>query len=164
MIHLPENYDAKQIERLSGQLRLALPLQFRGELDQAVDNWLPQVPAKARQELKNLVMGSVAITLRASNFAPMLEELTQKDRDRAVAQAKTEEFSHREKLKHRYQKEVEAFELVMFNRRADERTLGAAFESFRRHCEHLTDYEETLLMDWAKELCTKAKKLRRRAA
>ena len=161
MIREPSNHTALRVARMVGEVRLKLPQQFRQELDKAIDNGLARMPAKSREELKDLVAASVAITLRASDFSEVMEAEFQRLREAEAIKADTMDWQRLEALKNKHSKVVEPFEHTMYNRASTPKAVEIAHSVFVDSISLLSDSESVPLTTWADELLSKRKKLRK---
>lgn len=161
MIREPSNHTALRVARMVGEVRLKLPKQFREELDGAIDRGLARMPSKSRQELKDLVAASVAITLRASDFSEVMEAEFLRLREAEAVKAETMDWQHFQAVKNKHSKTVKTFEVVMFNRRTSQDQIKIAHAEFLDSICLVSDTESIPLTAWADELLSKRKKLRK---
>lgn len=160
MINEPKNYTSLRVAKLIGEVRLKLPQTFKVELDGAIDRGLARMPAKARDELKDLLTASVAITLRASNFSEIMEAEFLRLREAEAVRAETMDWQRLEALKNKHSKAVEPFEYTMYNRASTPGAVETAHSVFVDSISLLSDSESVPLTTWADELLEKWQKLR----
>jgi hypothetical protein len=159
-IPIPDTYDAAQIDKFVGGVRLALPERFRHGLEQAVIDGLPALPPKSTRELINLVTAQVALTLRASNFNPLLDKEIEVEKFRIETEKKVSENLRFNALYVRHGEAIEAYEKVLFERRSSKKAIRAAYDKFGQHCRMMDDADALLLVNWAARIYDKAMKLR----
>lgn len=155
-----DKHTSLRVARMLGEVRLQLPQQFREELDRAIDNGLARLPMKSRAELKDLVAASVAITLRASNFAEIMDAEFLRLREAEAVKSQAMDWQHLEAVKNKHRKAVEAFEAVMYDRRAPQDRIFVAHKIFVESLDLVPDSESLPLIAWADELLSKRQKLR----
>ncbi len=111
------------------------------------------MPSKPLRELQTLIAGQVALTLRASNYAKILDDALSEDRAYADHQFQKEQWVHTETvLKPKHQTAVDEFQAVACKRGAISADIESAMADFREYCCHLPPDDERLLMDWAMQV------------
>ena len=151
----------REINRLVGRVSLELPADFRKLLDQAVDEGLRRMPEKGRAELKSLITAQVALTMRATRFAEVLEKELERERSRVETRRISEEYVHLERLKSKYKERVDHFVdveiLPLRNRKKEILEARARFYEF---LSTIPPEDAGPLFEWATDFTNTALKLR----
>ncbi len=129
------------VDKYVGRVTLQLPAYFRQELDGAIDRGISQMPGKSREELKNLVAASVALTLRASNFAEVVDAEIQRELEAQANGEAVRDMQRLDMLKRRHAEAVTELERVVFNRRKAWKTVRAAFIQYLKAVDLLDEYD-----------------------
>ena len=156
-----DKHTSLRVARMLGEVRLQLPQYFREELHGAIDRGLAKLPTKSRQELKDLVAASVAITLRASDFSDVMEAEFTRLREAEAIKAETMDWQRLQAVKNKHSKAVEAFEHTIYNRSSTPKAVEIAHSVFIDSICLVSDAESIPLTAWADELLSKRKKLRK---
>ena len=160
MIHEPSSHTANAVARMVGEVRLQLPQHFRQLLDGAIDEGLPQIPLRSRDELKDIICGQVALTIRAAGLVDFLDAELERQNETEAVQTEAMQFQSLEAIKHKHADAVKGFESVMYNKRSSSKAVTAAHSTLLDSISLIDPIESDPLLAWAKRLMSQRAKLK----
>lgn len=156
MIAEPKNYDQKQISRLLGEVRLQLPATFRDSLCKAVDEGLSIHSLAVSNELKDLIIGQVALTLQASDLRYIIEQENERHERSLEAKSKSLDYLKLQALQNKHSDVTKKFEDSVYKRRPYDQVY-ANFKDVGSRIEFLNKESAEILSAWANSLFGKYK-------
>ena len=160
MINEPRGYDSNQLARMLGEVRLSLPPVFRAAICKAVDG-LSINSGKVSAELKDLIIGQVALTLRASDFSHILEAEAERHANEQATSIKVIDHQALAAAKRLNADIVDPFFRLITTRalRTPFQVIKEHYESILYRCDYLDDHSAALLRTWATDVYQKFQKL-----
>ncbi|MBN2684384.1 MAG: hypothetical protein JXR40_03825 [Pontiellaceae bacterium] len=153
------SHTQNQIDKFTGRVALDLPRSFHLGLVDLCNRELRGLPARTGAEVKENIVASVALMMKASNTAAIYEkEAARREFDRET-EAAARRHADLESARARQLEAVHAFEAVVYGPRSTSKTVEAAFGTL---CMEVSaDAGAILLIEWAQNLMNKRKAVRK---